>query len=132
MKRTLLLLVCVLSTACGSPTTFESIASSQNDSAIDENGPGPGSGPGPTSPDENLPGETSVEEQIPVKQIVDDPTLLDNYPCPTDPTSVLICHFPEGSTASNTQCIGRSAVYSHVDHFQEATGEFDYLGACRP
>jgi hypothetical protein len=135
MKRISLMLILIMATACGS-ATFEGKVASSSEIGIPEdglngetdNGNNSGNNPGDTTTD---PGGVDTGEKVPVRLIVEDPTLLDQYPCPDDATSVQICHFPPGSDAPNTQCIGKPAVYSHVDHYQEETDSWDYLGACR-
>ena len=72
-------------------------------------------------------------ERIPLREIENDPTLLDRYACVAgDPNSgVRICHFPEGSGESHTLCIGRAAVDTHYDHYYPESDEYDYLGSCQ-
>src|SRR5688500_4209942 len=85
--------------ACGS-ATFETASVGPGEQQLVDDGEGDGG---------NNAGDTPTE-RIPLREIENDPTLLDRYACPTDPTSVEICHYPEGSGNYHTLCIGRSAV----------------------
>jgi hypothetical protein len=123
MKRISLLLIVVLMAACSSA-----------DFATQAPGTGqqsPGDSSGGDSNDGTDTGAGLPAEKVPVKDILDNPDLIYDYPCSDGSDGVEICHFPEGSDGSNTQCVGAPAVYTHVDHYQASTGESDYLGACR-
>ncbi|HEX4925313.1 MAG TPA: hypothetical protein VFV50_14560 [Bdellovibrionales bacterium] len=114
MKRISLMLAALLIVGCGS-ASFESKLQ------------GDGSAVAPEQPSEN----GSPAPRIPIDRILQDPTLLDMYPC-VDGTStgVELCHYPESEGSHHTICIGRSAVYTHVDHIRSET-DFDYLGPCQ-
>jgi hypothetical protein len=123
MKRISLTLMLILMSACGG-ATFESVGVTPGTEAgLDQ--------PGDQPSDEI--GDTTNPEKIPLRDVIDNPALLDQFACVEgDLSSVEICHFPEGSGNSHTQCIGRAAVDTHYDHVYPETGEFDYLGPCRP
>lgn len=83
----------------------------------------------------NLPTDVA-EAPRPVTDLIDNPTLISNYPCP-DGNGVVICHFPENVDAQATQCVGAAAVETHYDHIRnyqkdgQALTVQDYLGPCR-
>lgn len=86
----------------------------------------------------NLPPDLQTAEPIPVTELIENPDLFEVFKCSSKDDSVMICHYPQGTSPPNTQCIGRPAVSTHFGHSRTVTltdGStktlVDYLGPCR-
>lgn len=97
-------------------------------------GSGSGSGnyaSGSGSATGTAPGTGGGENPPPyVRDAINNPPLLDQYPCRDGTNKVGICHVPANVEARHYICIGRPALLGHADHGSEHSQK-DYLGQCR-